>query len=176
MQLPQASLSIQAGNTMQRIITLTILCLLFLTGCNVAHTKSTTDDGYWYKELEGVKVEQVRFFECGYNGIPWGDIPYDTTFDSSAARYIACELALDWSDSTYKDKVVYFSIGWNAYKADGTQLFSETFPCTKKEDMTETAFWKGKGNKAPGYWEPGKYTVKVFLNKREVAQSGFVVK
>jgi hypothetical protein len=117
-------------------------------------------------------VTGVRFYEGGYEEVPYGQRIYDTKFSSSYTRVIWWEINLAYPDPGRK---IDFSVEAFIYRPDGTLLNRQIQNYFIQSPWTSTSHSMGFGGREPGTWIPGKYLVELFVTGEKVGEATFEI-
>jgi len=151
------------------VLPLAVLTLLLVTlPAGAAGEKSD-------KELRAklkTYVRSVNFFESGPNIPDPDERVYLTRFASGLTRFINWELEFRMPalgrGLEYEVEAV-----WK--KADGSVLHRQTQKSRIEPDWTAPYTAHGWGNRVWGYWQPGRYSVELYIDKARVARGEFEV-
>jgi len=119
-----------------------------------------------------VAVAWMKFFEGGYEGVPYGQRHYAGRFSATSSRYIYWELGFDFPPRQQRQDFKIEGLYYN----DRNQMIGRA-----DLDAHIQPEWKGSfhanalGNKVPGFWKPGTYRVELFINGSRVASGSFEV-
>jgi hypothetical protein len=120
-----------------------------------------------------LEVVSIKFFESGSNSSPMEQRKYATRFSKDAARYIFTELK-------YKNKLYGIAPGVTRVTleySDGSGSFRQPLKGIVESDIeiVDGIYSRGIGFTEPGKWQPGSYTVTIYLDDTETGKSHFEV-
>jgi len=117
-------------------------------------------------------VRAVKFFESGLNIPDANKRVYLTRFASGLTRFINWELNFQMPalgrSLEYEVEAV-----WK--KADGSVLARRNQKSYIEAAWTTPFTCHGWGNRVWGFWQPGSYTVELFIDKKQAAKASFEV-
>ncbi len=118
------------------------------------------------------KVTELRFFEIGYNLLPYNKRKYNKIFSAATTRYIAWELNLRFEKlSSRKD----LEIKSKYYRSDGSIMAQQIHNSFIKPDSTWSWHISSWGSKGPGSWKVGDYRLDLYIEDNMVASDTFSV-
>ncbi|MFQ6069998.1 MAG: hypothetical protein ACE5LC_05665 [Candidatus Aminicenantales bacterium] len=120
-----------------------------------------------------VDLISLRFFEGGSTAPPRENRSYTTNFPLSTTRYVYYEVYFrnpyyQVSEHTYHLKARY-------YREDGSLEGEPEMSYTVPSDWDESYLWHGWGYGDPGNWDPGTYSVELFIDGVRVGKRQFTV-
>jgi PEGA domain len=122
--------------------------------------------------IAGARVEEMKFFESGYDSPELGKRTYQSRFDHRSTRYVNWELDLACPAIPAR---VDFSINAIWYNPDGTVFANQNMNTYALPTWTTPVFNFGRGWKASGNWKTGWYRVELFVNGNRIATGSFEV-
>jgi WD40 repeat protein len=123
--------------------------------------------------LSEVEAAYVLFFESGVDLTPYDERVYDAAFPQASSRYIAWELNLDYPEPGEQVDFEIYAI-W--YGPDGQILAEQTMDdAYLGADWTSSAHAMGWGWDDPGEWDPGKYSVDLYVGDDLMATGSFEI-
>jgi hypothetical protein len=144
--------------------------------------------GYWYwtirrialgppQVLNGqplnVRPDDLKFYESGREGVKPESREYSRYFWQEHTRFVKCEISVRkvcrQPDRLYKLALCY-------HKPDGSLLNRNHHDWLIYSFDTRKAISIGCGWDKPGYWTPGDYTVRLYLDGVAVIGSFFIIK
>jgi hypothetical protein len=122
----------------------------------------------------GKKVEltTVSFFEGDKTAPPAKDRIY-TSYFSAQARYIHTQVVMKNNNYQVADANVAIAVEY--YDAAGQRMIERKVNGALKKEWNKPSYTTGLGSLEPGYWKPGKYTVKVYFDGQLAGTYGFSV-
>jgi PEGA domain len=122
--------------------------------------------------VPGINVEEVRFFESGYEGVPFGQRQYVTRFPIQTTRYVNWELHLRYPKATQQYN---FSLDAFWYGPNGNQVWHEVENAVVKQGWSDSRHAMGWGCKGPPCKEsiPGTYRVVISYQGKELREGTF---
>jgi hypothetical protein len=118
------------------------------------------------------EIQKVRFFEAGKEVPALKDRDYDDAFDRKA-RHIYCEVV--YKNNGYKVADSEFPVVVQAYNAAGKMIGERKGTLKPRKEWATANFTANWGNDDPGFWQPGRYTVKIAFEGVQVGEYGFRV-
>jgi serine/threonine protein kinase len=116
-------------------------------------------------------LTKVRFFESGYK-LPRKRY-YKTRFKRMDTRYINTQI---WfTNKYYRIKDSKLNIIFKYYDSENNLVCTINRSVKVMKGNANQTWAIGYGHKAGGYYWPGKYTVKIYFNKKYVGQYFFTV-
>jgi len=133
--------------------------------------KSPTPSGVFVPSLNAY-VTDLRFFEGGDDGVPYGEREYDHQFPKATTRSVWWELDLSYPETqapvTFEIEAVY-------YKPDGSEDGHYTDEFHIKAGWSGSVHTSGWGWDEPGKWDPGPYLVEMYVEGDLVASDTFEI-
>lgn len=118
------------------------------------------------------EIQQVRFFEAGKDVPALKDRSYASRFNKQA-RHIYCEVV--YKNNNYKVADSEFSAVIQAYNAAGQLIGERKGVLRPRKEWATANFTANWGNDEPGYWQAGRYTVKIILEGQPAGEYTFRV-
>jgi len=122
--------------------------------------------------IPGARVEEMKFFESGYDAPELNKRTYLTRFDHRTARYINWELDMVCPAIAAR---VDFDINATWYDPQGAVFANQTLNTYGQPPWTNPVFNFGRGWANPGNWKPGWYRVELFVNGNRIATGTFQI-
>lgn len=107
-----------------------------------------------------IEIQQVRFFEAGKDIPAIKDRVYKSQF-TKEARHIYCEVT--YKNNNYKVADSEVSVVVQAYNASERMIGERKGVLRPRKEWATANFTANWGNDEPGYWQPGRYKVKIAL-------------
>ncbi|MBN2460662.1 MAG: hypothetical protein JXB60_03560 [Candidatus Cloacimonetes bacterium] len=124
-------------------------------------------------KAEGITYDEIKFFETGDEYPDKDDRYYQSEFQQSATRYIACELNI--YNNLYDDHDKTYKLEYKYYSPDGS-LFGEISDNLEIKSEWYTAWYVNSwGWSETGNWEGGEYSVKIYINDQFFGQGNFKI-
>ena len=159
-------LSSQRTMTLQTMLFSTSVLLILMLSAQTVFCGQSQDQSL-RPHFEGTNL---RFFETGRDLSAYGAREYATHFLQSQTRYVGHELHLKHpllgNRYDFVIKAAYI-------RPDGSTLGNTSLNTRVEASWNTSAHATGWGWEEPGKWPVGKYTVKVFIDEREVAGGFF---
>ena len=118
------------------------------------------------------RVTGIRFYEGGYDGIPYNQRVYNTSFPKSATRAIWWELNLEHPDPRRK---IDFAIEAVFYRWDGSEIARQINNTAIQSTWTTSYHSLGWGWREAGNWAAGSYRVILFIDGQQVSDGTFFI-
>lgn len=119
-----------------------------------------------------VAVAWMKFFEGGYEGVPFEQRHYASRFPSTNSRYIYWELGFDFPPRQQRQD---FKIEGQYYNVQGQMIGRADLDAHIQPGWDGSHHAHALGDKVPGFWKPGTYRVELFINGSRVASGSFEV-
>ncbi len=118
-------------------------------------------------------VTSLKFFESGYDLIPYKQRIYQTRFEQEKTRYINWQLNLKHPRPGER---IDCEINWVWKKSDGSVYTRETSKRYMDAKWGQPWISDSWGNREPGVaWKAGKYTLELFIDRRKIAEGAIEV-
>src|SRR5438105_15111696 len=104
---------------------------------------------------------------------PKGERSYRTSFPKATARFVSSELTMENRLATKQSKRVRVKTQY--VKPDGNLLVMQEEEMVVHPDTQQSWYQWGIGGQNPGYWQPGKYRVAIFIDGVEFAEESFTI-
>jgi hypothetical protein len=114
----------------------------------------------------------VRFFESGKGMPPFAERKYRKRFFADEARYVNWELRLTYPAPGRRLK---FQVSGVLLDSQGKELARPEWSSTLEKDWTDSHHPYGWGDDKPGFWKPGVYALRLYLDGREIARDSFEI-
>lgn len=126
------------------------------------------------RQTAAVKAEisQVRFFEAGKEIPAIKDRNYSGQF-SRQARRVYCEVT--YKNNSYKVADAKIAVAVQCYNAAGKPLGERKGFIKPRKEWATANFTVHWGADEPGFWRPGRYTVKISLEGEPAEEHAFRV-
>lgn len=120
-----------------------------------------------------IEITSIKFFEAGSNSLPLGQRKYTTRFPKDTTHYIYTEIS-------YKNKLFHVKESTNRVMLHYTDMKGAsqdplTGVIAVEIDDSDGIYARGLGYTVPGKWQPGAYTVSVFIDDIEVGKARFEI-
>ena len=122
--------------------------------------------------IAGARVEEMKFFESGYDTPELSKRTYQSRIDHRTARYMNWELDLACPAVPAR---VDFSINAIWYNPNGTVFANQNMNTYAQPTWTKPVFNFGRGWKEAGNWKVGGYRVELFVNNNRIATGSFEI-
>jgi len=131
--------------------------------------KSPTPSGVFVPSLDAY-VTDLRFFEGGGEGVPYGEREYSHRFPQATTRRIWWELHFSYPET---QETVIFEIEAVFYKPDGSEDGRYTDEFHFESGWSGSFHTSGWGWDEPGKWDPGRYSIELYIEGDLVASDTF---
>lgn len=131
---------------------------------------SRNDRDYREREFE---LEELNFFEAGYNLPDREDYRYKTYFNKRNSRYIYTEIVV--RNNLYELRTHTHKLEFEYYNPDGSLRGKIEADFKIKMEWKTSWISRGWGWDEPGNWPTGTYTVEVYMDNKFVADGQFTI-
>lgn len=147
------------------------LVVLLLAGQARAAPSDFTSDLGRVPGLDA-RVTALRFFETGANPLPRGQWGFRTRFARGNARYVAWEIALEF---TPPGRRIELPIDEAWYRADGRLIARQSAHLVIEPHWNQAQRFDSFGWRDPGHWPSGVYRVVLSVRGTRVASGSFTI-
>lgn len=146
-----------------------IFALSLLTDLSFSGEPRSQVQGHFISSLNAT-VTELRFYEGGYDAVPYKQRHYKTDFPKSSSRYINWELHLEFPEPNRKIEFEIVAIYSNP---DGSEFAQQTKKAYIESNWENSYHYWGRGWKEPGNWPVGTYRVDLLIKGQKVASGSF---
>lgn len=149
---------------------------IYIDGRYVTEKKFTVYDSYNsrdYSRSREFEVQELNFFEAGYNLPDREDYRYKTYFDKYDSRYIYTEIVV--RNNLYEIRTHTHELEFEYYNPDGSLRGRIKADYTIKKEWETSWISRGWGWDERGNWPVGTYTVEVYSDDKFIADGQFTI-
>jgi hypothetical protein len=149
---------------------------IYIDGRYVTEKKFTVYDSYNsrdYSRSREFELEELNFFEAGYNLPDREDYRYKTYFDKYDSRYIYTEIVV--RNNLYEIRTQTHELEFEYYNPDGSLRGRIKADYTIDKDWKTSWISRGWGWDERGNWPVGTYTVEVYSDDKFIGDGQFTI-